>query len=41
LDEHLDFNVTSKCVAQRAGRALCKCKAIGGVPYDVFKQIFG
>ncbi len=44
LQEHLDFNVTAKIVAQSASRALglviCKCKAVGGLPYDVFTHLF-
>ena len=39
LTEHLDYNVSAKCVAQSASRALCliiaKCKVAGGVPYNV------
>ena len=40
LTEHLDYNVSAKCIAQSASRALglliVKCKLAGGVPYNVF-----
>ena len=40
LTEHLDYNVSAKCVAESASRALglliAKCKVAGGVPYNVF-----
>ena len=40
LTEHLDYNVSARCVAQSASRALglliVKCKLAGGVPYNVF-----
>ena len=42
--EFLDFNIMSKAVAQAATRALglliAKCKAHGGVPFDVFTQLY-
>lgn len=44
LQEHLDFNVTAKMVAQSASRALglliAKCKISGGVPYNVFTKLY-
>ncbi|XP_060597913.1 uncharacterized protein LOC132751716 [Ruditapes philippinarum] len=44
LQEHLDFNVTAKVVAQSASRALglliAKCKSSGGLPYDVFTHLY-
>lgn len=44
LSEYLDFNVTAKCVAQSASRALglliAKCKLVGGVPYNVFSKLY-
>ena len=44
LSEHLDYNIMVKCVAQSASRALglliAKCKAIDGVPYNVFTKLY-
>ena len=44
LDEYLDYNVTSKCVAQSAGRALglliAKFKNAGGLPYEVYTKLY-
>ena len=44
LTEHLDYNVSAKCVAQSASRALglliVKCKLAGGVPYNVFTKLY-
>ena len=44
LSEYLDYNIMVKCVAQSASRALglliAKCKAIGGVPYNVFTKLY-
>jgi len=43
LNEHLDFSITAKSVAQSAHRALClliaKCKIMGGLPYDAFTKL--
>ena len=40
ITEHLDYNISTQCVAQSASRALglliAKCKLAGGVPYNVF-----
>ena len=44
LTKHLDYNVSAKCVAQSASRALglliVKCKLAGGVPYNVFTKLY-
>ena len=44
LHEHLDFNVTAKCVAQSASRALglviAKAKAFGGFPFGTFSKLY-
>ena len=44
LNEHLDYSVTPKYVAQSATRALglliSKYKQAGGMPFDVFKKLF-
>ena len=44
LNEHLDYSVTAKYVAQSATRALglliAKYKQAGGMPFDVFKKLF-
>ena len=44
LNEHLDYNIMVKWFAQNASRALglliVKCKAIGGVPYNVFIKLY-
>jgi len=44
LNEHLDYNVSAKCVAQSARRELglliAKCKLAGGVPYNVFTKLY-
>ena len=41
LSEHLDYNIMVKCVAQSALELLiAKCKAIGGVPYNVFTKLY-
>lgn len=44
LNEHLDYSVTAKYVAQAATRALglllSKFKQSGGMPHDVFKKLF-
>ena len=44
LTEHLDYNLTAKCVAQSAGRALglliAKFKNSGGLPYDVYTKLY-
>lgn len=44
LNEHLDYSVTAKYVAQSATRALglliSKFKQMGGMPYDVFTKLF-
>ncbi|XP_053405160.1 uncharacterized protein LOC128558904 [Mercenaria mercenaria] len=44
LNEFLDYNVTAKAVAQSVCRALglviAKCKAIGGVPYDIYSKLY-
>ncbi len=42
LNEHLDYALMAKMVAKSAGRALglliAKCKASGGMPYDVYTK---
>ena len=44
LNEHLDYSITAKTVAQSANRALClliaKCKIMGGLPYDAFTKLY-
>ena len=44
LTEHLDYNVTTRMVAQSANRALgvliAKSKALGGLPFDVFTRLY-
>ena len=44
LHEHLDFNVTAKCVAQSTSRALglviAKAKAFGGFPFGTFSKLY-
>lgn len=44
LNEFLDFNTTAKFVAQAAGRAFgllaVKYKAAGGMPFNVFTELF-
>lgn len=44
LNEHLDYSVTAKYVAQSATRALglliSKFKQMGGMPYDVYTKLF-
>jgi hypothetical protein len=44
LQEHIDFNVTAKVVAQSASRALglliAKCKSALGLPYEVFTHLY-
>ena len=44
LNEFLDFNITTKTVAQNASRALglliAKYKCIGGMPYHVFSKLY-
>ena len=44
LSEHLDYNIMTKCVAQRASHALglfiAKCKSIGRAPYEVFTKLY-
>ena len=44
LTEHLDYSETARAVAKSASRALgiviAKCKANGGVPYNVFTQLY-
>ena len=44
LTEHLDFEKTVKYVAQSASRALglliSKRKLVGGLPYNVYTQLF-
>ena len=44
LNEFLDFNQTAKQVAKSAGRALglliAKSKAYGGMPYEVYTQLY-
>ena len=40
ITEHLDYNISTQCVAQSASRAfgllIAKCKLAGGVPYNAF-----
>ena len=44
LNEHLDYNVTAKYVAQSVTRALglliSKFKQTGGMPFKVYKKLF-
>ena len=44
LTEHLEFEMTAKCVAQSASRALglliSKRKLAGGLPYNVYTQLY-
>jgi hypothetical protein len=44
LNEHLDYHFTAKYVAKSAGRALglviAKAKHLGGIDYNVFKQLY-
>ena len=44
LNEHLDYNITAKYVAQSATRALglliSKFKQTGGMPFEVYKKLF-
>lgn len=44
LNEHLDFNITAKAVAQSASRALglliAKFKAYGGFPFGTFTRLY-
>ena len=44
LSEHLDFEMTSKFVAQSASRALglliSKCKLAGGLPFNVYTKLY-
>ena len=44
LNEHLEFNITGKAVAQSARRALglliAKSKAYGGVPFGTFTRLY-
>jgi len=40
LNEHLDYSITAKTVAQSGniarGRLIGKCNIMGGLPYDAF-----
>jgi hypothetical protein len=44
LKEHLNYDIIVKSVAQSASRAvgllITKCKANGGVPYNVFTKLY-
>lgn len=44
LTEYLDYSITAKVVAQRAGRALglliAKFKSCGGLPYEVYTKLY-
>ena len=44
FNEFLDFNIMAKFVAQAAGRAfgllVVKCKAAGGMPFNVFTKLY-
>ena len=44
LQEHLDYNITAKAVAQAAHRSLgiliAKDRAHGGMPVNIFKSLY-
>ncbi len=44
LDEHLNYHITAQMVAKSACRALgiliAKCKASGGMPYNVYTKLY-
>ena len=44
LMEHLNLDLTAKCIAQSASRALelliSKCKLAGGLPYNVYTKLY-
>ena len=44
LNEHLDYSITAKTVAQNANSALglliAKCKIMGGLPCDAFIKLY-
>jgi len=44
FNEHLDYGITVKSVAQSANRALglliAKCKIMRGLPYDAFTKLY-
>ncbi len=44
FNEHLDKNMMAKSVAKSANRTLglliAKCKALGGMPHDVFNKLY-
>ena len=44
IDEHLDYAITAKYVANSASRALCllisKCKTAGGLPFNTYTKLY-
>ncbi len=44
LNEHLDYALMANMIAKSAGSAIglliAKCKASGGMPYDVYTKLF-
>ena len=44
FNEHLDYSITAKAVAQTAGRALglliAKTKTFGGLPFGTFSRLY-